>query len=274
MNEMGVRKKQNSQSGQALIEYVLLLAISVALILGLMNQLYKPFGKWVDNYMGVYLECLLDVGELPSLGGGDASGECNQKFESFTLAGGRPAADRKNNQNSNIDEDARKEKSNGDSYSGGAYSGGRSGSSGAGGRGFAIGGSQGADGPGAAQGDGKLTEKLQSSRFFRFKSNEYVSLQQKIPSKGITEPLPFTKAKLKKKEPTRITVAATEMEGSSGKAKKLIVKSESRTVASEQEVSTWSFAKYLKYSVILLVIIAILLFLGGQIMQITKSMEK
>lgn len=48
------------------------------------------FEKWANNYFGEYLACLLETGELPSIGGapGD-SGICNELFEPFDIANGR-----------------------------------------------------------------------------------------------------------------------------------------------------------------------------------------
>jgi hypothetical protein len=67
MNEMHRLEKQKSQAGQTTVEYILIVALSVTIILGLMSQFYKPFGNWMQDYMGQYLECLLDVGELPTV---------------------------------------------------------------------------------------------------------------------------------------------------------------------------------------------------------------
>lgn len=79
------------QSGQATIEYVLLLIVSVSLLLLLMTQIFTPLQKFLNAYMGSYVQCLLEYGELPGLSGdSDAASECNAKFEDFTLAGGRP----------------------------------------------------------------------------------------------------------------------------------------------------------------------------------------
>lgn len=77
-----------NEAGQAVIEYILVLIVVVAVILGGLRQFNEAFRDWADNYFGEYLSCLLETGELPALGG--AAGECNQVFEPFTLPNGRP----------------------------------------------------------------------------------------------------------------------------------------------------------------------------------------
>lgn len=79
-----------NSSGQGITEYILLLLILVMVFLGGIYQLNTAFEKWANNYFGNYLACLLETGELPSIGGapGD-SGICNEMFETFSLANGR-----------------------------------------------------------------------------------------------------------------------------------------------------------------------------------------
>ena len=77
------------QSGQAVIEYLLILLIIVGIVIGLMTQFHGAFRDYVDNYFGEYLACLLETGELPSLGG-NTPGVCNTSFQPFTFSSGRP----------------------------------------------------------------------------------------------------------------------------------------------------------------------------------------
>lgn len=81
-----------NERGQSLLEYILILFVSVALILGLIFEFSSAFKVWANNYFGDYLTCLLETGELPSIGGspGD-SGTCNQFFQPFSLKNGRPS---------------------------------------------------------------------------------------------------------------------------------------------------------------------------------------
>lgn len=90
MNQKFLKKTLFNQIGQGITEYILLLVVIVAMIFGGMYQLSTAFEEWANNYFGDYLACLLETGELPSIGGapGD-SGICNELFEPFDLANGR-----------------------------------------------------------------------------------------------------------------------------------------------------------------------------------------
>lgn len=275
MNEMVVREKQNSQSGQALVEYILLLVIALALILGLANQLYKPFGKFVQNYMGAYLECLLDVGELPTIGGSGDSGICNTRFEPGTFTGGRPPIANKNRgQNERaetVTNPSGRERSSGRDPS----ASGRGGSSRD--RPFAIGSQRGADGGGLG-GDKKIVEKLPESQFFGGRRSSSSSLsnssQSKLGQQGRTAVIPLVGQDSKDEKEKSVKISQEEFNGSPSQAKKLLIKPVERKVAAADEDPPWSFAQYIKIALIIVIIVAIVLFLGGQVLQISKSMEK
>lgn len=79
-----------SQSGQGVVEYLMVLMIMLLVILGGVYQLSDAFRAWGEKYFGEYVSCLLETGELPGLGGGVSSGLCNSQFEEFSLASGRP----------------------------------------------------------------------------------------------------------------------------------------------------------------------------------------
>lgn len=281
MNEMPGLEKQKSQSGQALVEYVLLLAIGTTLLLGLASQFYKPFGNWVQNQMGPYLECLLDVGELPSLGNGAGDGECATQFQPFSAganANGNPPRPLSSNgggndgggnpQNSALN-------SNG-SGSGGGTSNSAVNSSRGRNRGFPIGGGQGADGAGRGKGDEVIVEKLPESRFLKLRSGGggSVVVQQRIPAVGIAGSIAQERAKQQSRETAPVKVGAFDESEIQSKGKKLLIKPTERKTASEEEDRPWTFGEYFKFAIILMIIVAIVLFLAGQVAQISKSMEK
>lgn len=83
-----------SERGQAVTEYILVLVVVVGIALGVLYQLNTAFKKYVQSYFGDYIACLLETGEMPSLGGGDGAnaGTCSAAFEPFSLKNGRPLA--------------------------------------------------------------------------------------------------------------------------------------------------------------------------------------
>lgn len=81
-------KRLTSQSGQAAVEYVLLILIVMAVMFGSIYQLSTAFQSFAKGYFGDYLTCLLEAGELPSMG--DGMGICSGSYAPFSLASGRP----------------------------------------------------------------------------------------------------------------------------------------------------------------------------------------
>lgn len=91
--------QRRNQNGQAVIEYILMLVITISLILAA-GRMFTSLDNFLKKYMGNYIECLMAYGELPSLGvsaddlkkhqQGDLK-TCDTKFEKFTFGSGRPA---------------------------------------------------------------------------------------------------------------------------------------------------------------------------------------
>ena len=78
------------QAGQAVLEYILILFVVVGVILGILYQFNDAFKQFLDSYFGDYIACLLESGELPSLGGsGPNSSECISPIAGFTVAAGQ-----------------------------------------------------------------------------------------------------------------------------------------------------------------------------------------
>lgn len=277
---MDHRDKQNSQSGQALVEYILIVGISVALILGLMNQLYKPFGAWLDDYMGQYLECLLDVGELPSFGSDLISGECNSKFEKFSGTAGRPpksSSSGKDSANQSRSNSANANESNRSNDGSGAATIANRNASRRGGDPFTNGKPTGSDSVGKSDGDATLTEKLPETSYIKFRRGAAATiLAGERTGRGSTESIFIVDKKkagegegISKKGPVIVEEQIVD-----SKTKKLLMKPAERKSASEEAEEPWSVSDYLRYGLVFLILIAIILFLIGQAAQISKSMEK
>ncbi len=77
----------NNESGQATIEYMLGLSITVMLILTFMYQFSTAFRSYANNYFGEYVACLLETGELPG-----GAGNCAASWKAFNLADGKTAS--------------------------------------------------------------------------------------------------------------------------------------------------------------------------------------
>ncbi len=64
------RPRLNNQSGQAVVEYVLILIISVTLLF-IARGFFSGLNNFMTSYVGDYFKCLMVQGELPALGVGD-----------------------------------------------------------------------------------------------------------------------------------------------------------------------------------------------------------
>lgn len=81
------------------MEYVLLLVIVVAVVVGI-GKGFGTLNEYLGRYIGDYTVCLMEYGELPSLGIQDAEldrhtggtgKKCNQKYAAFSFVDGRPS---------------------------------------------------------------------------------------------------------------------------------------------------------------------------------------
>ena len=74
-----------NEAGQGTIEYILVIVVVIAIVAGGLYQLNQAFASFANNLFGEYLSCLLETGELPALGNPDdsASSTCAQFFAAF-----------------------------------------------------------------------------------------------------------------------------------------------------------------------------------------------
>jgi hypothetical protein len=87
-----------NQSGQAVVEYVLVLIVTISIIFAL-KDVFSGVEKFMYSYIGEYTACLMEYGELPSAGisdgelkkheGGGSGKVCDSKFAGFTFGTGR-----------------------------------------------------------------------------------------------------------------------------------------------------------------------------------------
>jgi hypothetical protein len=278
-------------SGQAMVEYTLMLIVSVAFIIGLGTQLFKPMQTFLKAYMGDYVSCLMETGELPSLGDSDAANNlqdmgCNARFEPATLANGRPptsASSKSDSSSSSSTSSSSDAKSA--SKSDGSDGADKTGGSGGGGSGSSSAtgavaphfksGSRGTETGGANPEkvtEVPLSEEQQSSFYNRQGSwgSESVGRSSKAVAVGIAGVMEEEKRKQQRLENSSRIIASGET--LTGPPKKIAIKKpEKKTVEAPEEPMT--FGDFFKFLLIAAIIIAIFVVLGSQALKIAKSDE-
>ncbi|MBO9666737.1 MAG: hypothetical protein J7501_07965 [Bdellovibrio sp.] len=274
--------------GQAVIEYVLLLIISVSLILMLVYQIFKPMQQFVQGFMGDYVACLLETGELPALGGDDTAAAdkgCTSKFNNVAgNANGGKGSGSSNSSSSdsskNQDSSSSKNSSGSDSsnsssnsrYAGsGSRNNGRYISNGRSGR-------RGLEGPASSQ-QGKVVEIALdgggSGGFFqKTTSAGYVETGRKVASVPVTGLTEDEKKKLEKKANAGNKTSVAAGEGFTPAVKKIAVKKPEAKPVMMKEDEPLTIGNFIRYLFIAALIIALVIFLGGQALQFSKSGEK
>lgn len=289
------------QSGQAVLEYILVLIITVFLILGVMYQFNDAFKNFLDSYFGDYIACLLETGELPSLGGdGPTSAECSSPFVNFNLASGASlngsgsgggdgsgsgSSSGSNSKSGSGTSDGGNRKSRGSSSRAGSRSrppslrssGGSGNAEGVRGRNSrgqvsrikkTI--SQGSAGKPKNVGFGQASSsggrlgrrgRIIRKRRIIYLGESYLSEDAKKKKKNTA----FPKGKLNKKGESINTLRQPRFN---------LKVPEDRAVASAEDNSGFNFGAFIKFLLIGGILIAIFIFLGGQAVQIKKSWQK
>lgn len=281
------------QKGQAIIEYMLILVVTVSLVMLLMNYMFKPFGEFIQRYMGDYVACLLDYGELPTLGHDvesivDSDSECDKKFKPASIADGRPQKEGSGgSSSSNRDPAGRGEGAEGSGGSSG--SGGDSGGSGGGsyagsssrGRSSRMNlgrrPSRGVESGSNEMAAGKVVEITLDNGggggFFRSSSNNSAAVRRarKETYVGIAGLSESERKKLEKKaEGTSRMV--TVGQGMEPPPKKTTVKPPEPKAAVQSEDESFTIGGFVRYLFIAAIVIALLLLIGGQAMQMSKEL--
>lgn len=77
------RFAHSGESGQATLEYILILTVTVIIFLSLIWQFNTAFRKYADAFFDGYIGCLLETGELPGNGG-----DCEAEYQKFQIKNG------------------------------------------------------------------------------------------------------------------------------------------------------------------------------------------
>lgn len=271
-----IDKIKSSQAGQGTVEYVLLLSVVVLVVFGFLTQFNSAFGEWSKNYFGDYVACLLEYGELPGLGGGSLAEGCDAAFSEFSLANGR------NPFGPGIGESGSGKGRNGDGSGEGGGSGRTSAdSSGRAGRSFLSRNSSSGSGSGAG-GAGRV------GRFEAPTSDESAedlfggSRSGRMTEQGIRETVlrprqifaSYASEREEKKAEEKKAKVAKEAEIVT-RPPRLTVRERSlrKTAAVEETGLDMGFGGFIRFLFIMAIIIAIIILLGGQALQISKEWD-
>lgn len=266
---------KNSQSGQAVVEYLLILVVSVAVILGGLYQFNKAFQVWADSYFGDYLACLLETGELPGLGGPDPNSVCQSQFKPFSIADGTALS------GPGIGEDGA---GSGSDQSSSSKGGGRS-VDGFFGKSKNKGTRRNQRINARSKGGGNVTEEGEDSGGSKGGALSGATVSEiggaqdqrnaRIPIRDFDD-IGGTKKKKKKtrlQNKTRITASAEE-EGQAVQRDRLIpARRGPASTSKEIEIEELGFGDYFRYLVIAAIIITIVIVIGGQTLQASKSID-
>ena len=266
------------EKGQAVIEYILVLIVAIAIIFGGLYQLNSAFKAWATNYFGDYLSCLLETGELPSIGGtGGDPGLCNQLFKPFTIGEGRRLA---GVQASKGDGESKKSSAAGASERGNLSrlskdnsGGGAGGARGYGGTSFSGGKGFGKNAPpNAGPGMSKLDQPAAS------KGNNYGNAftgynSKQAPSRIKLDQRFMMDEQRERKQSAASSFARTPADSVTTQGSKKITYTNTKKAEVVKADTGLTVADFLRYLLIAGIIVALLVFLGGQALQIGKSMD-
>ncbi|MFZ4404813.1 MAG: hypothetical protein ACOYOK_11985, partial [Pseudobdellovibrionaceae bacterium] len=228
---MAFRVNGNSQSGQAVTEYILILVVVVALILTAIRMFFSPAEQFMNQLLGKggYYACLLETGELPTLSSDEESAECKiPNFKDIAAAADASGTSGGKNGKSGADSESEgKKNSNLDSSQGGSSSSSRGSNNSTFGRNNRSNrlGSAGAESSGNKKSIEISLEGDGSSAFFKSNTSPSSGRPNKnkstyIPITGLTE---SQRKKIEKKQSGGQRTIALD-EGSAPPVKKIAVK--------------------------------------------------
>ena len=269
-----MRLRIKSESGQAATEYVLLLVVTVGLVLALITQFFKPLQSFIDSYLGDYTACLLQTGELPSFGGEStiaAYEGCETKFAPGTLANGRPPLDSVGSSKSGNGKNGSSSRGSG-AVEGAGYAG----SSSRGGSNRMFNSSRGTKSGDAGGADASKTTEIAveggggAGSFFNTSSSGTIIIRRNktVAVSGAQFSAEMKKKIEKKQAGARRVVAA---DGLSTPPKKIAIKKPERKIDSVVEDEEFTIGNFMRMLFIIGIILAIVVFVGGQVLQMSKN---
>ena len=259
-----------NERGQAIVEYILVLVVVVVIALGGLYQLNDAFRQWAVNYFGTYIACLLETGELPTLSGSDGDGGiCNQFFQPYSLANGRPlikgigagGGDEKK-QHSNSTHEGR--------TAGGGGGGGSSNTE------FSRSRLSGAADQNAKNGAGKKADAAYTGDTRTSSYGAYSGFRQnssRMTRVLLDQSFAFQNERERQTRRQISSPPTRNYTGSAGAKTAVHFRNKVAETVDDAPSSGFTVANFLRYIIIAAIILAMVIFLGGQGLQIGKGMD-
>ena len=279
-------RRWRDQSGQAVTEYILVLFFILGIAFGGIYMFNDAIKVWANNYFGDYLTCLLETGELPSIGGapGD-SGICNQFFKEFSLSAGRPyktltdsPGTGKVSRSASTGDDASK---SGNKTSRGMNEGSSRGSRGGSGGGRGCSGNNLFNKPSPnanADNGGGASKKIVSSYTGSTDADANGGGGYRGMSRRRTEGGQLSRGfyvsidKDEKERPAGFSVPSQKNEGGYNTSKKIPIKTILKKDPPQAD-EPFTIGNFIRLLIIAALIIALVLVIGGQLLQVSKNSE-
>ena len=275
-----IQKSHFDQRGQAVVEYLLVLLV-LTFFFQVLYQMNTSFRQWAEDYYISYYRCLLETGEVPTLGGQQVQGLCTELYQPFTWQAGRPPlASGSGTDGSGAggsDGTTGPGGSQGTNAEGGAVRGsevsavGRSGTSGRLGR-FPD--SRSRSGRGESGGEEKYKKESYtgSTAVTSFSLRTRVRRDEERTSQSDRD-LAFGRKKQERGEEKSAVTGSKKEEGRVAKTEKFRVSREAASTELKEDESDFTFGDFFRILIIAAILIALAVLIGGQILQITKSLD-
>ena len=265
---------KNAQ-GQAIIEYLLMLVISVTLVVALAFAVFRPLGDFIRDMNQRYIACLLETGELPGLRS-DQQALCDEEKPELrmTTLDGRESVPGEGGVGSQGPAGGTADTSGGQSNFGGGSAPGLDR------RSSVLRGGQTSrrtakSDRGAASVSIPVDNFQEGDGYMSFNSDTRTAQRapkktRKIALDSLTE---YERRKAERQEKKAVSVPLESESFTAGKTKKIVVKPPPAKVEEEMEPLDRGFGVYFKILLMVLILLFLFLLLGGQAFQLSKNWE-
>lgn len=272
-----IKKGIRQNSGQAIVEYLLLVVVILSMFYILAKQFFEPLQRYGSSVFTSTIACSLEYGQLPA----------DIKSEEGCSASLQANITRSNQQRTNTNSNSRKSSSTSEPSKGDgtknsspgsretetSNSQGRSSSSGQASRGPTLNQPTGTDSKTLSKKELMVSENSRGGSEVVDDSNGLRRMKQKSLTKPISGDL-ATALNLKKNKGREVRRAVSEISSENQKkSKRFIVNNKKKEKGLDIKEESWDLSKIIRMALIILMILVIIIFVFFQLVQIRKGAE-